>query len=61
MDLGDARAGSRERRARMRSAFGALEPVAPAAEEWFEESGTLHYAEHAADLERWTERLRSQA
>jgi hypothetical protein len=61
MDLAAARAGGRERRARMRSAFGASEEVTPFAEEWFEESGTLHYAEHAADLERWTERLRSHA
>jgi hypothetical protein len=60
MDLASVKAGGRERRARMRGAFAALEEIAPAAEEWFEESGTLHYAEHADDLARWTERLRSQ-
>jgi hypothetical protein len=60
MDLESARAGGRERRARMRSAFEALEEIPPAAQEWFEESGTLHYAEHADDLDRWMERLRSQ-
>lgn len=60
MDLEGVRAGGRERRARMRSAFAALDGIPPAAEEWFEESGTLHYAEHADDLARWTGRLRSQ-
>jgi hypothetical protein len=60
MDLEGVRAGGRERRARMRSAFEALAELTPAAVEWFEESGPLHYAEHGDDLARWTERLRPQ-
>jgi hypothetical protein len=60
-DVEDVRSGCRERRARMRSAFEGLEEPPPAAREWFEESGTLHYAEHAEDLARWTERLRAPA
>jgi hypothetical protein len=60
MDLEGVRAGGRERRARMRSAFEALAELPPAAVEWFEESGPLHYAEHGDDLARWTERLRPQ-
>jgi hypothetical protein len=58
--LDGVRSGGRERRARMRSAFAALEEPPTAAWEWFEESGALHYAEHADDLVRWTERLRAQ-
>ena len=60
MDLDHVREVGRERRAGMLAAFGALEETPPPAEEWFEESGTVHYVEHADDLARWSERLRSQ-
>jgi hypothetical protein len=60
MGLEDVRAGGHERRTRMRRVFEALREAPPAAVEWFEESGPLHYAEHSAELLVWTERLRSQ-
>jgi hypothetical protein len=37
----------------MLEVFRALEQVTPDAIEWFEESGALHYAVHAADLRRF--------
>jgi hypothetical protein len=48
----------RDRR-RMLEALGALPDVTPEAEEWFEESGPIHTAEHLPELEAWVERLRS--
>jgi hypothetical protein len=33
--------------------FGALEVLTANADEWFEESGPLHYAEHLHELEVW--------
>jgi hypothetical protein len=41
----------------MLEAFGALEAPSPGAEEWFEESGPRHYAEHEPDLRAWVQRL----
>ena len=61
MDLERVRADGRGRRARMLAAFEALGEVPAAAEEWFEESGTVHYAEHARDLVRWSDEVRSGA
>jgi hypothetical protein len=46
-------------RARMLEAFGALEAPSAAAEEWFEESGPRHYAEHDPDLRAWAARVAS--
>jgi hypothetical protein len=60
MDLDRVREVGRVRRARMLAAFGALDDAPAAAQEWFEESGTIHYAEHEDDLVRWSETLRSQ-
>ena len=53
MPSGDVRAGFVLARLRMLEAFRALEEVSPDAVEWFEESGTLHYAAHAEDLRRF--------
>jgi len=36
-----------------RETLGTLGEVTPLVREWFEESGVLHYAEHAVSLERW--------
>jgi hypothetical protein len=60
MGLEEVRSGGRDRRGRMREAFEALEDPPASAVEWFEESGTLHYREHADELARWTGRLRSE-
>ena len=40
-------------RAAMLERFGSLEVLATDADEWFEESGPLHYAEHLPELEAW--------
>jgi hypothetical protein len=55
--LEDAEAAWPVARAGMLEAFGALEAPSPAAEEWFEESGPRHYAEHEPDLRAWVQRL----
>jgi hypothetical protein len=53
MDPRDVRAMCEGARVEARSAFGTLPEVTPEAWEWFEESGPLHYAKHADDLEAW--------
>jgi len=40
-------------RSAMLERFGALEVLTADADEWFEESGPLHYAEHLPELEAW--------
>jgi hypothetical protein len=60
MSLGDVREGWLGDRRRMLSALAALADVTPEAEEWFEESGPTHVAEHLPELEAWVERLRSE-
>ena len=40
-------------RTRMVCGFGTLPKITPAAVEWFEESGPLHYDEHLLALRRW--------
>jgi hypothetical protein len=52
MSTGDAREACAAGRRRMLEAFGSLADLTPAAEEWFDESGPVHYAEHVPDLER---------
>jgi hypothetical protein len=37
--------------------FAAFEPLSPDADEWFDETGPLHYAAHLSDLPRWVEQL----
>jgi hypothetical protein len=44
-------------RARMLESYTALEAPSTAADEWFEESGPRHYAEHEPDLRTWVERV----
>jgi hypothetical protein len=44
-------------RARMLEAFRALDEPSAAAEEWFEESGPRHYADHEPDLRAWVARV----
>jgi hypothetical protein len=40
-------------RTRMVVEFGTLPEITPAAGEWFEESGPLHYESHLVDLRAW--------
>lgn len=59
MEVEDARSAWYTMRARMLEAFGALGEVTSDAEEWFEEAGPAHYAEHLPDLQAWVERIGS--
>lgn len=56
-EVRDALVGARRRHL---EAFGALDEVTPAAEDWFDETGPLHYEEHAGSLEAWAARLVSE-
>ncbi|HYF10846.1 MAG TPA: maleylpyruvate isomerase N-terminal domain-containing protein [Actinomycetota bacterium] len=42
------------------AAFGALPEVTADAEEWFDETGAIHFEAHLADLEPWVERLHAE-
>ncbi len=44
-------------RTRMVECFGTLEPLTPQAEEWFDESGAIHYEKHLIDLRPWVPAL----
>jgi hypothetical protein len=48
-------------RNRMLQEWQALPEITPPAEEWFEESGPRHYAEHVDELRRWVESLTATA
>jgi hypothetical protein len=61
MDLARAREAWLDGRGRMLEAFGALDEVTPEAEEWFDEAGPMHSADHMPDLEAWVVHLRSEA
>jgi hypothetical protein len=43
-------------RTRMREALRRFERITPSAQEWFEESGAIHYGDHVRDLSAWKER-----
>ena len=60
LDVDTVRSEWHASRTRMLEAFGALYEATSDADEWFEESGPTHYAEHQADLERWVTRMRSE-
>jgi Mycothiol maleylpyruvate isomerase N-terminal domain len=53
MQVDEVRAELHRARAAMLERFGALAGLTADADEWFEESGPAHYAEHAPDLEAW--------
>jgi Mycothiol maleylpyruvate isomerase N-terminal domain len=53
MEPDDVRAATTTARRRMLTAFGALPDVTNTARSWFEESGALHYREHAVGLSDW--------
>jgi hypothetical protein len=59
-DLEDVRSAWRDSRARLLGSLGALREITPEADEWFEETGAAHYAEHLPDLVAWVGRLRSE-
>ena len=53
MQVDEVRAELHRARAAMLERFGALAGLTADAEEWFEESGPAHYAEHAPELGAW--------
>ena len=59
LDVDRVRSEWHASRTRMLEAFGALDEITPDADEWFEESGPSHYAEHLPDLERWLRGMRA--
>lgn len=59
LDLGTVRAEWHASRTMMVERFAALE-LTPDADEWFDETGPLHYAKHLADLRDWVGRLRDE-
>jgi hypothetical protein len=53
MQVEEVRAELHRSRAAMLERFGALTRFTADADEWFEESGPAHYAEHAPELRAW--------
>ena len=53
MQVDEVRAELHRARAAMLERFGALAVLTADADEWFEESGPAHYAEHVPELEAW--------
>jgi hypothetical protein len=53
MPVDEVRAELHRARAAMLEGFGALDRLTADGDEWFEESGPAHYAEHAPELEAW--------
>ena len=53
MRVDEVRSELHRARAAMLERFGAPFPITADADEWFEESGAAHYAEHAPELEAW--------
>jgi len=53
MQVDEVRAELHGARAAMLERFGALTELTADADEWFDESGPRHYAEHAPELEAW--------
>ncbi len=56
LDVRTVRAEIESARVAARRGFGSLSRVTPEAWSWFEESGPLHYAQHAEDLRDWLAR-----
>lgn len=61
LDLETVRAEWHASRTLMVGRFGEFEPLTPDADEWFEETGPLHYEKHLGDLRAWVEELGSRA
>ena len=56
LDIATVRTGLIAARTRMLQEFAALTDVTPAAWEWFEESGSLHYRKHVGELRACADR-----
>ena len=53
MDTPSVRAELLASRERMREALRTFDQITPSAQEWFQESGAIHYADHVRDLSAW--------
>lgn len=56
MDAPSVRAELLASRDRMREGLQKFDQITPSAQEWFCESGAIHYADHVRDLSAWQER-----
>jgi hypothetical protein len=56
LDAPSVRAELLASRNRMREALQRFDQITPSAQEWFQESGAIHYADHVRDLLAWQER-----
>jgi hypothetical protein len=57
VDLGSVRAELASSRNRMLQEWFEIDEISPDAEEWFRESGPVHYAEHLPDLLTFADRV----
>ena len=57
VDLGSVRAELASSRNRMLQEWFEIDEIGPDAEEWFRESGPVHYAEHLPDLLAFADRV----
>jgi hypothetical protein len=55
LDLATVRRAWFEQRAAMLRGFAAVETLTPTVEDWFDESGTIHYEKHLIDLRPWVD------
>jgi hypothetical protein len=53
LDLATVRAAWFDQRSAMLRGFVAIPELTSTAEEWFDESGTIHYEKHLIDLRPW--------
>ena len=58
-DLATVRAELAAARSRVMAEWAQIDELTPAAEEWFEESGALHYHDHLAELRAFADRVAS--
>jgi hypothetical protein len=56
LDVPSVRAELLASRERMREALRRFEQITPSAQEWFQESGAIHYGDHVRGLSAWQER-----
>lgn len=59
LSLSDVKAECWSARMRMLKEWDSLPEISPEAEEWFKESGPLHYQEHTPRLRAWVQELSS--
>jgi hypothetical protein len=57
VDFGSVRAELASSRTRMLQEWYSMDEIGPDAEEWFRESGPVHYAEHLPDLVAFADRV----